>query len=68
MAKIMAKAFTDALVRAGFIGANELAKCKSITIRVDGEEPYVQITVEQIGDTTLLAALKEFEEGQHGEG
>lgn len=68
MAKITAAAFTDALVRAGFIGANELAKCRSITIRVDQDHPTVQVTVEQLGDTTLLAALKEFEEGRNGEG
>lgn len=60
------KAFVDALVRAGFISANDLKGTRSITIVVDHED--VKVTIDRVGDSSLLAALDEFKEDSNGEG
>jgi len=57
------KAFVDALVRAGFVSANDLNNnIKSITIVVDHKD--VKVTIDRTADESLTAALAEFEGGQ----
>jgi hypothetical protein len=60
MAIPTARAFTDALVRAGFVSANDLPNIQSITITVD--HSTVDVLIQRIPDDSLVAAIDEFKE------
>lgn len=59
------KAFVDALVRAGFVSANDLKNITKIVITVDAKSSYpddgIVIVIERVGDEALINALDEFE-------
>jgi len=60
------KAFVDALVRAGFVSANDLNSIQKITITIDASSQTmadpVRVDIVRLGDASLIKALDEFKE------
>jgi hypothetical protein len=63
MTKISEKAFTDALVRAGIISANDLSRIRRIVIDVRPMQP-VYIHIQYIGEDNLLGVLPLFADSE----